>query len=174
MRRHTLGFLVFSFIIGSAAIIYASFSAMTTENTSVTALPERYSSRTSCWNMKRQARESKISMPIIRQATLSAEGSLFIFEIGCVEKPKQISLYFYSKNERNTKLIAVEEIDLKPSAACDNLSLLYRNFTWANELNRGENIYVIARDSNQDDADSTEFDESLATPVSMASRGISF
>jgi hypothetical protein len=170
MKKHIIGLALFSIIVGMAAFIYAVFNVVNVEEVFTPAYTPNYQG-TSCWKMNRDLKESKLSSPLIRQATVSAESGLFIFEIGCVENLKQVNLYFYEKNEGNTNLLAIEKIDLKSSVNCKNNSSLYKNFAWAKEVNRASNIYVIARASNQENISSTNFEESLATPVLIADRG---
>ena len=178
MKKHILGFALFSLIVGATAIVYALVNVPETIRV-VDVAPVSYvrqndsaSKPTSCWNMNRRAEESKSGSPLISQADLNEESGLFIFEIGCSENLKQVFLYFYEKTENAAKLIAVEKIDLKPSINCENKSSLYKNFAWAKEVNPASNIYVIARTSNKNM--SASFDESLAVPVLMASGKLSF
>ncbi len=168
MKKHILGLVVFSFIVGAAAIFYAVFNV--SEIVSISALQYVPAQRTHC-KMGRGTQGSELGLSVIRQSTLASGSGLFIFEIDCVASSKQMSLYFYERNEKGTHLIATEVINLKPSLNCEKTVSLYKNFAWAEKVNRGSNIYVVARTSNNGAKFSTNFDESLAVPVLMVDTG---
>lgn len=162
MKKHILGLTLFSFIVGAAAVGYAIFNV-----SKFTAISPEYvpAGKTYC-KMKSQSKKSDLQL--IRQATLNGLSGLFVFEVGCVESPKRISLFFYKKSEEKTQLIATEEFDSESAANCEGNNSFYKNFEWAKDINQSWNIYVIARTSDRGEKFSTNFDESLAVPVLMA------
>ena len=167
MKRHILGFAVFSFIVGATAIIYAMFNVVNVEKISVPAYPERYSSRTACWKMRREAQESNVGSPKIEQAVFNLNTKQFTWRLASPETELPIALHFFVKDADGTRYIGTERA--MSSNLRDGTSHFTGSHSWLDNLDSDVNLYVIAEFvpayGSYNKNFQPEFDASKATAV---------
>lgn len=142
MKRHILGFAVFSFVVGAAAIIYAMFNVVKVVKISAPAATERYYSGTSCWKMKRGVQESNFDTPMIEQAVFNANTRQFTWRLESPETNLPVALHFFVKDADGTRYIGSErspDTNLR-----DETSSFTVSHSWLDNLDADTNLYVIA------------------------------
>lgn len=167
MNRHIAGFILFSFIIGTTAFIYAMFSVITVRE--VSALT--YSPAKSCWKMKREIRESNIGSPVISQAVLDLKTKQLSWKLAAPKTDSSIALHFFVKDEKGTRFIA-SELALGAGYG-SNAKKFTSSYLWLDKLGSYNNLYVIAEPISifnfKNKKVNPKFDASKAAPVLLYS-----
>jgi hypothetical protein len=142
MKKHIFGLAIFSFIVGSAAIVYSFFNvpeivpvpAVITVSESQPVLMRK----TSC-----KARVIKKTGGVeIKQAVFNLHTGQFSWELATPDVDAQVALHFYSKDENGTRYIMTERVNNKFS---HNGILRYSSsYGWLIKRKSHENLYVIA------------------------------
>jgi hypothetical protein len=162
MKKHIFGLAVFSFIVGAAAIAYAVFNVPKTIGVAdvipVSVVPQNYSTggMTSCWNMRRGAKESNFDEPIIKQAVFNLKTKEFSWQLASPNVDLPIALHLFVKDEKGTRYV-------------DGF-LAVDSFEWANAPESFANLYVIAERAPQmkfDKKNPPKFDANKAIAVSL-------
>ncbi len=73
MKKHIIGLTLFSFIVVAATIVYSMFSLPQVEEVPAPADYQHYSSKTSCWKMKRESSEGNDASPFVTQAVFNVK-----------------------------------------------------------------------------------------------------
>jgi len=141
MIKHYFGFALFSFIVGTSAVIYAMVNVVNVNEVTVPSY-STYSPGKSCWKMKRESRESNISSPTIRQAVINLKTKQLKWELDTSQVNTPIALNFFIKGENGTRYVSstfLFMIDYQDGSV-DMTSFC----EWLNNLDSYENLYVIA------------------------------
>ncbi len=110
MKKHIIGFAIFSLIVGTTAFIYAMFNVVRVEEVPAPTYYQTYSPTKSCWKMKRELRESKLDSPKISQAVFNLKTKQLDWKLDTPEIAAPIRLHFFVKDENGTRYIASEQI----------------------------------------------------------------
>jgi hypothetical protein len=141
MIKHYFGFALFSFIVGTSAVIYAMVNVVNVNEVTVPSY-STYSPGKSCWKMKRESRESNISSPTIRQAVINLKTKQLKWELDTSQVNTPIALNFFIKGENGTRYVSstfLFMIDYQDGSV-DMTSFC----EWLKNLDSYENLYVIA------------------------------
>lgn len=142
MKKHYFGFALFSFIVGTAAVIYAMFNVVNVEEVPVPSYSATYSPSKSCWKMKRELRESNIGSPIIRQAIFNLKTKQLKWELAAPETNSKIALHFFIKDENGTRYI---NSVLAPTFGYEYGTMkATSSYLWLDNLESYENLYITA------------------------------
>jgi hypothetical protein len=170
MNKHIAGFILFSFIIGMTAFIYAMFNIVRLVEVPAPTYSQTYSSKTSCWKMKRQLRESNFGSPVIEQAVFNLKTKRFSWKLAAPETDLPIALHFFVKDKNGIRYISTEQ---------DINSVRYKelnfssSFIWIDNLDSYANLYVMAElvptSRRYNKNFQPEFDVSRAAPVLLYS-----
>ncbi|MCA1623735.1 MAG: hypothetical protein LC768_16335 [Acidobacteria bacterium] len=168
MKKHILGFALFSFIVGATAFVYAMFNVVRVKEVSAPTYSQTYSSKTSCWRTKRQLKESNFGSPIIEQAVFNLKTKQFSWKLATAEADLPIALHFFIKDDEETRYIYSEQY----VAGSRDGELKFTNSRLSpNNLDSDENLYVIAdfvpTSKRYNKNFQPEFDASRATAVSI-------
>ncbi len=141
MIKHYFGFALFSFIVGTSAVIYAMVNVVNVNEVTVPSY-STYSPGKSCWKMKRESRESNISSPTIRQAVFNLKTKQLKWELAAPEMNSKIALHFFIKDENGTRYI---NSMLAPSFGYEYGTIkATSSYLWLDNLESYENLYVTA------------------------------
>lgn len=157
MKKHLLGFAIFSLIVGTAAFV----AALAREVPQPAKQFTYEVSKTSCWKNVRQDSE-------IRQSTDYGQASVKITQAVLNEKTRKLDTNFFIQRETpSTQKVRVkltfvnslpnengnwddavrtEYVILSPNFNVDNngTQLMISSYQWLGDLNSGENLYVTA------------------------------
>lgn len=141
MIKHYFGFALFSFIVGTSAVIYAMFNVVNVGEVSVTNY-STYSPTKSCWKMKRQLRETNAASPVIKQAIFNLKTKQFNWELAAPVADGKIALHFFSSNANGTRYINTV---FAPAYGDEYGTIKAANsYPWLNNLQSYENLFVSA------------------------------
>lgn len=166
MKKHIIGFAIFSLIVGSAVFIKALFYFP-----KETRVSYSYSTRNSCWKMKREGHPIT-NVPIVRQAVLNLDDKQINWELAVPETNSRVALHFFTKDSKGTRYLATE---LAPKGISGYPVLSYTStyLGLINNLGSRPNLYVVAEMIPSSDSQVRDFqpifDENLATPVLVVS-----
>ncbi len=141
MIKHYFGFALFSFIVGTTAVVYAMFNVVNVNEVTVPNY-STYSPTKSCWKMKRESRESNISSPTIRQAVFNLKTKQLKWELAAPETNSKIALHFFIKDENGTRYIN-SMLALSFGNESGTIKATSSHL-WLDNLESYENLYVIA------------------------------
>lgn len=172
MKKHIIGFAVFSLIIGSTVFVKAVFN---TSKEIIVPAAENYSytnvTKNSCWRMKRKSAETQEAF--VRQAFLDLNTKRIDWEIYVPQAGSVVALHFFAKTARGSRYIATEIAPVSDSSGekIMNYSSLYISLS---SFSPYENLYVVPEVISAEDAQmknfDPKFDEVTATPVSVYAR----
>jgi len=169
MKKHIIGFTLFSIIVGTAAFIYAMFNVVNVEEVFVPAYTPTYQTK-SCWKMKRDLKES-ISSPTITQAVFNLKTKKFSWNLANEEANSSVVLHFFVSDGKGTRYIGSNPA--KSSERDDELNFSGSYMT-LNKLNSQTNLYLIAENnaastlfSEFHKSHQVEFDASKAVAVTI-------
>jgi len=170
MKKHIIGFTLFSIIVGTAAFIYAMFNVVNVEEVFAPAYTPTYQ-RNSCWKMKRDFKESNVGSPVIRQAVLDLKTKQLNWELATPQPNSKIALHFFIKDESGTRYI---NSALAPESGFENgVVKATSSYLWLDNLDSYENLYVIAEITSRSDYknknNQPKFDQAKATSVLLYS-----
>jgi len=168
MKKHILGFALFSFILGAAAFVYAMFNVVRVEEVPAPTYPQTYSSKTSCWRMKSQLRESNFGSPVIEQAVFNLRTEQFSWKLATTKTDLPIALHFFVKDSNKTRYIYSEQYI---AGSRDGELKFTSSRLSPDNLDSDENLYVIGEFVSPSERYNKnfqpEFDASRATAVSL-------
>ena len=170
MKKHIIGFTLFSIIVGTAAFIYAMFNVVNVEEVFAPAYTPTYQTK-SCWKMKRDSKETNVGSPVVRQAVLDLKTKQLNWEVAAPETKSKIALHFFIKDENGTRYI---NSALAPETSFENgVIKATSSYLWLDNLASYENLYVIAEFTSRSDYKNKyaqpKFDSSNATSVLLYS-----
>ncbi len=139
MKKHIIGFTLFSIIVGTAAFIYAMFNVVKVEEVFAPAYTPTYQ-RNSCWKMKRDLKET-INSPTITQAIFNLKTKKFSWNLSTVETDSPIVLHFFVNDGKGTRYIGSDPAKNLVSDGELNFS---RSYTKLDKINSRTNLYLIA------------------------------
>lgn len=167
MKKHIFGFALFSFIFGATAVIYGMFTVNSVNEVKMPVDYSGYAQTRSCWRMKREARETNVHSPIVRQAILNLKTKHLSWELDRARVDAPIALNFFVKDEKGTRFVHSQLVPM--SAYGDEFVNANSSYEWLDNLDSYENLYVIAEPLSQREQGnkifSPEFDAAKATPV---------
>ena len=163
MKKHILGLMLFSFIVGATAFVYAVFFGVVrvvpvAGDEEVSAYP---AVKTSCWMRKK---ESKADFLKVNQAVYNLQSKEFSWEIATPRKNELIALHFFSKDGSGMRYIETETVNAQ--MAQNGLLRFNNNYQWMNKLKSLDNLYVVA-EPYADIARHPHFDAANATAVTF-------
>jgi hypothetical protein len=168
MKKHIIGFAIFSIIVGSAVFVKAIFNISreiivpTADNYSYTTVK-----KTSCWKMRQELEER--STPVVKQVVLDLNNKRIDWAIFVPQKGYRVALHFYAKSPKSNRYISTE---LAPGVAHSPTWVTYSS-TYISFLNFSpyENLYVVPEMITPSDAENKffnpEFNENTAVPVTV-------
>ncbi|HXH69648.1 MAG TPA: hypothetical protein VNI60_04790 [Pyrinomonadaceae bacterium] len=166
MIKHYFGFALFSFIVGTTAVVYAIFNVVNVNEVTVPNY-STYSPAKSCWKMKRESRGSNLSAPTIKQAIFNLKTKQLSWELSAPETNSNIALHFFVKDENGTRYInsMVKQAFRHEYGTTKAVS----SYLWLDNLESYENLYVIAEPVSSgayiDKNFQPKFDQSKAVAV---------
>lgn len=164
MKKHILGFALFSFIVGTAIFIYAILNPFKVEKNSVPAFSPADLQVNSCWRMKRNLNAKRNNSPVIKQAIFNLQTKELNWELDTSNVNAPIALNFFVKGEKGTRYINTKVIPM--NAYHNGKTGAASSFLWLNNLDSYENLYVTAEPLSSDNVNfSKDFDLSKAAPV---------
>ncbi len=168
MKKHIIGFTLFSIIVGTAAFIYAMFNVVNVGEVFTPAYTQTYQ-RNSCWKMKRNLKET-INSSTITQAIFNLKTKKFSWNLSTVETDSPILLHFFVNDGKGTRYIGSDPAKNLVSDGELNFS---RSYTKLDKINSQTNLYLIAEmnapSSYYEDQKSRQikFDASKAVAVTV-------
>ena len=165
MRKHIIGLVIFSFIVGAAAVVYAIFNVP--EIIPVFAPQYAPVERTHC-KMRREIKEPEINSIEVEQATINLRTKEFNWEIIAPETDAAIKLHFFSKGNYGTKyLISSPVINFSHTGSLR----INKSFRFLYDRESYENLYVIGEFYSEskvyNETNPPEFDIKKATAVTF-------
>lgn len=141
MKQHLIGLTLFSFIVGTAAVIYAVFNVPEIQpvHEIVSTPPAIPAERTYC-NMKKLSPFKSLE---IKQAVLDADTKEFNWELAVPQRDEMIELLFFVKDGKGTRFLANEKVHSR--SARKGVLRFQNSYPWLNSRKSYENLYVIAR-----------------------------
>ncbi len=140
MKKHIIGFTLFSIIVGTAAFIYTMFNVVKVEEVFTPAYSPTYQ-RNSCWKMKRDLKESNVSFLIVRQAVFDLKTKQLNWELTAPQINSKIALHFFVKDKNETRYI---NSVLAPGLSYENgVMKATSSYEWLDNLDSYENLYVM-------------------------------
>ena len=166
MKKHFFGFALFSFIVGTAAVVYAMFNVVSVEEVTVRNY-STYSPTKSYCKMKRELRESNVDSPTIKQAILNLKTKQLKWELAAPENNSKIALHFFIKDESGTRYL---DSVLAPAYGHEYGTIrATSSYLWLDNLESYENLYVtaepISTSAYKNKNFQPKFDQSKATAV---------
>ncbi len=170
MKKHIIGFTLFSIIVGTAAFVYAMFNVVNVEEVFAPAYTPTYQGK-SCWKMKRDLKESNVGSPVIRQAVLDLRTKQLNWELTAPQTNSKIALHFFVKDEDGTRYI---NSVIAPESGFENgVIKATSSYLWLDNLDSYENLYVIAEFTSwsnyKNKNNQPKFDPAKATSVLLYS-----
>lgn len=174
MKKHIFGLAIFSLIVGATAIVYAALGSASCSmsapvNEPVFVEVPQYSSKTSCWKMKKDAAQTDGVFVKVNQAVINLQSKEFSWELAVSGSDAPIALHFFSKDGGNARYINTETISGK--LAQNGLLRFNNTYQWISRRKSFGNLYVIAEfDSRAAIFGSSyqpTFDAARAVPVTV-------
>ncbi len=183
MKKHIIGFAIFSLIVGTTAFIYAMFNVVRVEEVPAPTYYQTYSPTKSCWKMKRELRESKLDSPKVVQAVFNMKTKQLNWELVAPTIDSPIALHFFIKDKHGARYFASEKNirslsnrgKLNYTATSNSANgtskviNITSSYSWLENLTSYENLYVIAEFAQtakiSDNNFQPEFDAEKATAV---------
>ncbi len=167
MKKQIFGFALFSFIFGATVIIYGMFAVKSVNEVKMSVDYSNYAQTKSCWRMKREAHETNVHSPIVRQAILDLKTKHLRWELDRARVDAPVALNFFVKDGKGTRFVHSELVPM--SAYGDQFVNANSSYEWLENLDSYENLYVIAEPLSHMEQEnkifSPEFDAGKATPV---------
>lgn len=169
MKKHIIGFTLFSIIVGTAAFIYAMFNVVNVEEVFTPAYTPTYQGK-SCWKMKRDLKEPEVNSPIVTQAVYNVKTKKLSWKLASLNSNYPTVLHWFLKDEKGIQRIdAFYARDLWGDRKINSSSELNSILS---KLSSKTNLYIIANTKSSyvftDEIHSSiEFDSSKAVPVTI-------
>ena len=183
MKKHLLGFALFSLIVGTAAFAYAMFNVVKVDEVPAPSYYQAYSPTKSCWKMKRNVRESNFDAPKVSQAVFNRRTEQLSLKLELPETSSEVALHFFVKDAEGTRYISSEQVLGGARGRVEGKMDLqaadgeYRfgemkvtgSYSSLDNLNSYENLYLIAESVSvsqiRNNNFQPEFDAAKAIPV---------
>lgn len=189
MKKHIIGIIVFSFIVGTSAFVAAFFyhtlkseQPQDIDASNVYVMSEPYTH--SCWkNYKTKSVSVNVSQAIFDSKTGELKTELFVQSKDSSFKNINVSLMFFIKDGDSTRYLATENLtnrngEMKGSfdmSDAQNMKAIFgvnSSYQWLDDLESHENLYVVPEITlnagNTYGKFTAAFDELNATPVTVA------
>jgi hypothetical protein len=180
MSKHIIGFIIFSFIIGVTAFLASFFVIMPTLPT-LDPVPKfgyiDYESGRHCKGKKRKPRPKAVDQSAsvkVTQAFFDAKSKRLETQFA-IERADEstetvnVALQFFVYDDFGVQHIADEFVSLEPNFDMGDIAVTNNSssFRWLNNLQSRENLYVIAKATNNSRYlhNPVDFDPSEATAV---------
>lgn len=180
MNKHIIGVIIFSFIVGTSAIV-ASFFVKIPPLPTVEPVAGFndfvYRSEKNCKGKKRKHRPKsydqsasvKVTQAVFDAKLKRLDTQLMIERSDESTESVDVVLQFFVSDDFGVQHIAEEYVTLNPNFDMGDVAVTKNNssFKWLNNLQSMSNLYVIARATNgkRDVYNPVEFDSSTATAV---------
>jgi hypothetical protein len=176
MNQNIFGVILFSFIVGTAIFVSEFFVKLPSPPSVDNEQPIIYQSKNRCGKTVYQSpivsslAKIKIKQSVLNLNTNQLNTSLEIER----ERPSVenigVSYYFFVKDGKSTRFLSSETVTVKPDFNTHNKAneLIISSYSWLDELNSKDNLYVIVEPSANGFRPSSSiprFDDSMATPV---------
>ena len=163
MKKHIVGFAVFSFIVGLTIFIYENFNAIEQKDA------VSYSNKKSFSKQRGEIFEANLDSPKVAQAVLNLKEKVFYWRLATPVKDAPVMLHFFIKDENGTRFIASEQ---GVSSALKSKEFSFQHsWTWLGKIDSYNNLYVIAEFVSPEEFYSKnsrlKFNALNATPVSI-------
>ncbi len=138
MKKHILGFALFSFIVAAAAFVYKSFNSVVTEET----YNSNYSTRCKRLKLPPETSAKNMDVPFVRQAVLDTQTKILHWKLYTPKMDAAIKLHFFVKDEN-----AIRYISSAPGirSALKGGELNFESsWMWMDNLDSYEDLYVVA------------------------------
>lgn len=134
MKKHIIGFAIFSVIVGTAILVKSILYVPEVKNYTYTSV-----TKTSCWKMKQEA--SKDTPPIVRQAVLDLNTKQIDWELKVPRNESSVALHFFVNDSRGARYL--ETVFAPRSAASDGNLEFTSSYLWLDNLGSYQNLYVV-------------------------------
>ncbi len=187
MNKHIIGFIIFSLIVGTSAVVASFFYGVPKiESVNVSETSVTYSGK-SCWKSTKNYKSGLASVKVL-QAVFNPDSKKLATNLSVTPgdnsfKNVRLALHFFVKDGNSTRYLATENLtdkngnlegvyDLNEDKFSKTLFSVTSTYKLFSNLRSYENLYVIPqifteRDSFTDYAP-PQFDEINATPVTLA------
>lgn len=151
MKKHLFGVALFGLIVGTTVFIWSMFNNDSREKAYAPADYSTYAETKSCWKMKRNIRESKISIPVIRQALYNVKKEQIKVELISndstdSEKKFPMIFNFFKKDASGFHYIASEQMfsvsNSNGDGEEDKISQVNGSYDWLHDLDSYSNLYI--------------------------------
>lgn len=181
MKKHIIGFALFSFIVSTAVVVSVSISVSKEfERTRSLCLLQITPQTPAAF--EQEARTGKIAddSPIVNQAVFSLKTKQINMELlfNAGAKPQQsvpLVLNFFRKDGRNAKFLARVKTSASHNsfyyAQGETAARFVGSFDWLDNLQKYDNLYVTVEcdsESSVESAGAPVFDYRFAKPVTLA------
>jgi hypothetical protein len=148
MIRHYFGFALFSFIVGTSAVVYAMFNVENVVEIAAPSYSATYSPTKSCWKMKRESRRGNLYSPMVKQAVFNSNSKQLRWELDTAELETAIALNFFVKDENGMRYINSELVPMN-AYRYDSIIRSTSSYEWLDNLDSYENLYMTAEPISQ-------------------------
>lgn len=167
MIKHFIGFALFSFIVGTAVFISATFNGGAVEEAYTPVDYSNYAQTKSCWKMKRELNRENVGTPMVKQAIFDLESKQLRWKLDTAGVDTPIVLNFFVKSEKGMRYV---NSALVPMLAYQDGSVrATSSYEWLDNLDSYENLYVTAEPISpgayRNKNFQKDFDVSRSTPV---------
>ena len=176
MNKHIFGFILFSLIVGTSAVIYG-FLASPAVVEPVFVFENQPQKRKSCRKQMYSRVESKEVSAKVVQAVLNSntnqlEMDLFLERENNSIENAAVRLHFFSKEGARTRYLATEKVVLTPEFNFDNKATqsITSSYEWLDNLRSRSNLYVVPQtiaDGENYRSVTPRFDEEKAMPITL-------
>lgn len=178
MNKHTFGFLLFSFIVGTSAIIYGFFFAPSPLVHPVYVFENQPEPRKSCRKERFKQIEggdvrAKVLQAVLNQNTNQLDMNFSLDSKNNLMNEISVRLDFFVKDGKKTRFLASENVTLDHDFNVDyeSTSTVNLSIDWLKDLKSVENLYVVPqtqRNFEKYNETTPRFDKANATPVTVA------
>lgn len=178
MNKHIFGFILFSLIVGTSAIIYGFFVAPFVPIQPIQVFENQPEKRKSCRKEIYSRVESgkvnaKVVQAVFNQNTNQLDMDLFLERKNNSTDNVAVWLEFFVKEGAKTRYLATEKVNLTPDFNLDDKAThsITSSYEWLDNLKSRENLYVVPQTfGNTQRGFTPVFDEAKATSVIILSR----
>lgn len=177
MNRHIFGFIFFSLIVGTSAIVYGFFFAPLATIQPVFVFESQPEKRKSCRRerferIERSEVKAKVVQAVLDQNTNQLDMDIFLKRINGSNDEVTVWLSFFTKDGAKTRYLTTEKVFLMPEFSIDDTSInnLNLSYDWLDDVKSRENLYVVPqtiKGAENYEKFTPSFDEANALPVTV-------
>ncbi|MEZ5425217.1 MAG: hypothetical protein R2747_03025 [Pyrinomonadaceae bacterium] len=156
MTKHIVGIIIFSFIVGTSAVIGSLFYTVPgPDSVSVTETDNyvyKKKKKRRCRRKKRRPRQElngeatiKIQQAVFNQATRKLDTRILLEREDDSTEAVDVALHFFVSDKYSTRHLATEFISVSPQlfGATEKGQRFSNSFSWLTDLQTRENLYVM-------------------------------